>query len=310
MRFPGRRSYPPLASEVVARAPESTNLEDSYALCRRLTKDLSSTSYWTMQMMPKVKQHHVQAIFAFVRYADDVIQGAAGASPNERAHELNAFTDRLFDDLQLGRSDDAVLKAVVHTAKSFDIEVHCFRRYLDAKRMDLRRSTFETWQDLLAYLDGWATIVGDMVFPILEPRDSAVACRHGRDLGTALHFTSLLRDLGDHLLGNRLYLPDEDVRRYHVDPFQESVRVRQGARVSPGWASLLRFEIGRCRNLYVSGDIGAGLLPDRSARAIRTTRIIHSRVLELIEQHGFDVFTAKPAVPAWQKAALAAQAMR
>ena len=47
---------------------------------------------------------------------------ARTASAAERERALADFGDRFFEDLQLGRSSDAVLKAVVHTVKAFDID--------------------------------------------------------------------------------------------------------------------------------------------------------------------------------------------
>ena len=66
----------------------------------------------------------------------------------------------------------------------------------------------------------------------------------------------------------------------------------------------MRFEIARCRRLYVSADIGIGLLPDRSARCVRSARLLYSRILEVIEAHDYDVFTKRARVPSWQKAAM------
>ena len=66
----------------------------------------------------------------------------------------------------------------------------------------------------------------------------------------------------------------------------------------------MRFEIARVRGLYRSADVGIALLPPRSARCIGTARVLYARILDLIEQHGYDVFTSRVRVPTWQKATL------
>ena len=54
----------------------------------------------------------------------------------------------------------------------------------------------------------------------------------------------------------------------------------------------------------VAWNIGIGLLPDRSARCVRSARLLYSRILEVIEAHDYDVFTKRARVPRWQKAAM------
>ena len=66
----------------------------------------------------------------------------------------------------------------------------------------------------------------------------------------------------------------------------------------------MRFEIARCRRLYVSADIGVGLLPPRSARCVRTARLLYSRILDVIEANGLRRVRPSGSVPMWQKAAL------
>ena len=136
-------------------------------------------------------------------------------------------------------------------------------------------------------MDGSAAVIGEMMLPILEPLDPAAA-PHARDLGDAFQLTNFLRDVAEDLDRGRVYLPQEDLRRYDADPEPAAGHARSGP-------TLMRFEIGRCRRLYVSADIGIGMLPPQSARCVRTARVLYSRILDVIEEQGYDVFT--PARP-------------
>ena len=147
-------------------------------------------------------------------------------------------------------------------------------------------------------MDGSAAVIGEMMLPILEPLDPAAA-PHARDLGDAFQLTNFLRDVAEDLDRGRVYLPQEDLRRYGADPSRREV--------TPEWVELMRFEIARCRRLYVSADIGIGMLPPRSARCVRAARLLYSRILDVIETQGYDVFSRRARVPTWQKAALAAK---
>jgi 15-cis-phytoene synthase len=294
---------------MAAREPDGVSLEASYELCRRLNQRHGTTYYWATRLLPRVKQHHVHALYAFCRYADDIVDDLGPAPVDQREKALAAFGDRFFDDLQLGRSTDPVLKAVVHTVRAFDIEPGCFRRFLTSMTMDLTVSQYETWDDLLVYMDGSAAVIGEMMLPILEPNDPAGAHGPARDLGNAFQLTNFLRDVSEDLDRGRIYLPQVDLRRYGTDPADERRRVRSGEGVSDAWIALMRFEVGRCRNLYVSADLGIGMLPERSARCVRAARLLYSGIVDLVEQRGYDVFTTRISVPTWQKVAVAGRAM-
>ena len=101
-------------------------------------------------MLPQVKRHHVHALYAFCRYADDIVDDLGpGGRSTSRETALADFGDRFFADLDAGRSDDPVLKAVVHTVRAFDIDPDCFRRFLRSMTMDLTVDRYATWDDLL-----------------------------------------------------------------------------------------------------------------------------------------------------------------
>ncbi|MEY2436904.1 MAG: 15-cis-phytoene synthase, partial [Acidimicrobiaceae bacterium] len=76
------------------------------------------------------------------------------------------------------------------------------------------------------------------------------------------------------------------------------------------FVDLLRHEIDRARQLYRSADGGIELLPPSSARCIRAARVLYSRILDVIETNGYDVFTTRATVPTWQKAAMLARSLR
>ena len=272
-----------------------TTLEESYERCRELNKRYGTTYYWSTYLLPRVKRHHVHALYGFCRYADDIVDDLGPASVAARAEALRDFGDRFFADLAVGRSDDPVLRAVVHTVRSFDIDPECFRRFLRSMTMDLTVATYETYDDLLVYMDGSAAVIGEMMLPILEPFSYADALPHARDLGNAFQLTNFLRDVAEDLDRGRVYIPQEDVRK-----FSASAAIDQ-RRVTPDWIDLMRFEIARTRDLYASADLGVSMLPPASAQCIATARRLYSGILDRIEAADYDVFTSRVNVPTWQK---------
>ena len=274
-----------------------TTLERSYARCRRLNKEYGTTYYAATFALPRVKRHHVHALYGFCRYADDIVDDLGPASIEVREKALASLGDRLFADLDAGDSEDEVLKAVVHTVRAFRIDPDCFRRFLRSMTMDLTVTTYETFDDLLDYMDGSAAVIGEMMLPILEPT-SARARSHARDLGIAFQLTNFLRDVAEDLDRGRVYIPQDDLRRFGADLDQR--------RVTAEWRAVMRFEIDRTRRYYASADEGVALLPASSARCIRAARRLYAEILERIEANDYDVFTRRARVPGWRKAMVVA----
>ena len=184
----------------------AVSLEESYERCRQLNRRYGSTYYWSTFLLPQVKRHHVHALYGLCRYADDIVDDLREAPKTARAEALTAFGDRFFADLAAGRSHHPVLKAVLHTVRAFDIDPDCVRRFLRSMTMDLTVSSYETFDDLLDYMDGSAAVIGEMMVPILEPVGRE-AFGHARDLGIAFQLTNFLRDVGEDLDRGRVYLP-------------------------------------------------------------------------------------------------------
>ena len=276
----------------------TVTLEQSYELCRRLNKEYGTTYYWSSLVLPRVKRHHVWAIYAFCRHADDIVDDMGDASVEQRGAALQAVGDRLFADLEAGRSDDPILKAVVHTMRAFGHDPDAFRRFLRAMEMDLTVTEYATYDDLLGYMDGSAAVIGEMMLPILEPTSSAAVTR-ARDLGFAFQLTNFLRDVDEDLERGRVYLPQEDLERFGAAPHRRTV--------DDAWRELMRFEIRRCRELYRSADLGIELLPPSSARCVGAAHELYAGILDRIEQADYDVFSARAAVPTWRKVLAAAR---
>jgi len=287
----GRRTPPIPTTHLVPSGP--VTIEQSYELCRTFNKRHGTTYYWSTMVLPRDKRPHVHALYGFARYADDIVDDLGPVPVAERAAVLAGFGERFFRDLAAGASEDPVLKAVVSTVRHLQIDPECFRRFLRSMTMDLTVEKYETWSDLLDYMDGSAAVIGEMMLPVLEPLYPE-ALPHARDLGNAFQLTNFLRDVNEDLDRGRVYLPQEDVRRF-------GVRL-EDRRCTPEFAELMKFEIARCRELYESADKGLAMLPGRSRQAITAARRLYSRILEKIEGRDYDVFSGRASVSTASKA--------
>ena len=275
-------------------------LTESYDLCKEFNKRHGTTYYWSTKVLPREKQRHVHALYGFCRYADDIVDDLGPVPVDTRERALKDFGDRFFADLAAGESTDPVLRAVVDTVTTCKIDEGCFRRFLRSMTMDLTVEKYETWDDLLGYMDGSAAVIGEMMLPILEPMNPA-AIGPARDLGNAFQLTNFLRDVNEDLDRGRVYIPQEDVRCFGVDLAER--------RCTPQFVELMKFEIERCRALYRSADDGLALLPPQSRRSIGAARVLYGRILDKIEGENYDVFAKRASVSTWEKAVMVTKLM-
>ncbi len=216
------------------------------------------------------------------------------------ARRLQAFADRFRTALIERRSDDPTMAAIVHTVITCGIEPECFERFFGAMAMDLTQSTYETWEDLCGYMEGSAAVIGEMMLPVLEPTSPA-AYAPARSLGLAFQLTNFLRDIDEDLDRARIYVPQEELRRFGVNLGER--------RVTREFKEFLAYEIDRNRALYRFADSGIALLPPRSARCVGTARVLYAQILDRIEAADYDVFSGRVRVPTWRKAVTAARIM-
>jgi len=276
-----------------------TALEESYRRCRAINKAHGTTYYWSAQLLGSPRRQHVHALYAFCRVADDVVDDLGPSPVDRRAVALQTFGDRFLSDLRRGRSSHPVLAAVVDTAVRYSIPASSFERFLASMAMDFTVASYETFDALCGYMDGSAAVIGEMMLPLLEPSTPA-AINGARDLGIAFQLTNFLRDVGEDLDRGRVYIPQEDLRRFGADPWARTV--------TPAWRELMAFEVERTRRIYESADRGIELLPPTSARCIATARALYSRILTEIERADYDVFSRRASVSTASKLAAVATA--
>lgn len=270
-----------------------------YRECARLTKEYGTTYFWGAVLLAKPRRRHVHAVYALCRLADDIVddqEANAGRSNQEIAARLDAFATGFRSALAAGGSDDPVMAAVIDTVTAAEIDPECFDRFFGAMAMDLTTTSYESWGDLCGYMEGSAAVIGEMMLPVLQPL-SPKAKDPARSLGLAFQLTNFLRDINEDLELGRVYVPQEDLRRFGVDVTARTV--------TPEWRAMMAFQLERNRELYRFADAGIPLLPARSARCVSAARVLYSQILNLIEAANYDVFTERVRVPTWRKAGIA-----
>lgn len=275
-----------------------------YRQCARLTWQYGTTYFWGAALLPREQRHHVYAVYALCRMADDIVDAPratleADRVPATRA-ALQEFQDRFLAAADAPEQAEPVLAAVGTTVRQARIDAECFDRFFGAMAQDLTQQSYRDWDDLLGYMEGSAAVIGEMMLPVLRPT-SAAAREPARQLGFAFQLTNFLRDVDEDLDRGRVYLPQDELDRFGADPARRQV--------DDAWRALMAFQIERNRQLYRAADPGLDHLPGPSARCVGTARVLYSGILDRIERADYDVFSGRIRVPLPIKVATAAQGL-
>src|SRR5580658_5516753 len=265
-------------------------LERSYVYCRAVAKKRARNFYYSFILLPPEKKNAMCAIYAFMRYCDD-LSDEPGATHDAMTRWRDALTGAL-----AGRPDSSPLwPAFLDAVARYKIPHEYFHEMIEGVASDLSPRTFHTFDELYRYCYRVASVVGLTIVHIFG-FDSPSALPLAEKCGVAFQLTNILRDIREDAERGRLYLPAEDLRRFGVT--EEDL---QAGNRTPGFIEMMRFEAARARAYYNDSAPLLDLIHPRSRRSLVALISIYARLLERIEQANYDVFTRRVRLSAIEK---------
>ncbi len=263
-------------------------LQESYQECKRLNSLHGKTYYLATLLLPKNKRPYVHALYGFARYADEIVDDLASTlSPQEKADALRAWSTGVLEDLKKGTSTDHIGRALVDTARKFDIPHQHFVDFLHSMEMDLTVTEYQNYDALLEYVYGSAAVIGLEMVPILGYSDQR-AFEAAKKLGIAFQLANFIRDVSEDLDRGRVYLPLDELARFGVDRAMLERRV-----LTPEIVEALKFQIARVRSLQEEANVGIAYLDKTSRPCIRAASELYCGIVDEVEAIGYDVFNKR-----------------
>ena len=209
--------------------------------------------------LPRAWRADLMAVYGFARLVDDIGDGdlapggadarLLGVSPKEaedRLVLLDAFEadlHRVFESTPR----HPLLVRLQSTVRRAGLTPEPFLGLIAANRQDQLVGRYETYDDLLAYCELSANPVGRLVLAITGT-STPERIRRSDAICTALQVVEHLQDVAEDLRSDRIYLPIEDMKRFHV---QEADLARRTAGASV--RALIAYEAERARDLLNEG---------------------------------------------------------
>jgi phytoene synthase len=276
-------------------------LRAAFRTCRRLNAQHGRTFYLATLLLPPWKRPYVHALYGFARLADEVVDDLSSTlSAEQKAERLTSWGQ----DVLTGRRTHPIAPALHHTLDRWGIAHEHVGAFLDSMRMDLTVGTYKTYDDLADYMHGSAAVIGLQMLPVLGTVVPVeVAAPYASDLGIAFQLTNFLRDVGEDLRRDRVYLPQED-----LDAFGVTVEQLRAGVVDARFRRLMAFEIARARETYRTAQLGIRLLDPTSRPCIQTAFHLYADILREIEKADYAVLSRRVAVSPRRRLAVAGPA--
>jgi len=290
--------------ELTAAGIIGPELRASYAECKRLNSLHGKTYYLATLLLPPAKRPFVHALYGFARYADEIVDDLNSTlTDEEKAIELTTWGNQVLQDIKDGTSKDHIGRALVDTVKRFAIPIAHFEAFLHSMTMDLAVSEYQTFDDLMEYVYGSASVIGLQMVPILGATSSE-AFVAAEKLGTAFQLANFIRDVGEDLDRGRIYLPIEELKAHGVTHEMLDERI-----LTPQIKAALQEQIERVRRLQREAAPGIALLAPESRACIEAASELYCGIVDEVEKIGYQIFDKRAKTSTWRRIKVAFPAL-
>ncbi|MFE1312996.1 squalene synthase HpnC [Streptomyces sp. NPDC058755] len=209
--------------------------------------------------LPRAWRADLMAVYGFARLVDDIgdgdlapggadarVLGVTVTEAEDRLALLDAFEAdlrRVFD----GTPRHPLLRRLQPTVRRRALTPEPFLGLIAANRQDQLVARYETYDDLIAYCELSANPVGRLVLAVTGT-STPERIRLSDAICTALQIVEHLQDVAEDFGRDRIYLPAEDMKRFHVQETDLAAKTT-GASLR----ALVAYEAQRARDLLNEG---------------------------------------------------------
>lgn len=254
---------------------------DDFNYCENIIKKHSKTFYFAFSQLSKKKAKSIYAVYAFCREADDLVDNQKDTLKlDDLLSKLKLFDKGVIPD-------EPVWRALSVVFAEYSIDIQPFYDMLIGQKKDLKFTQPKTYDDLKDYSYFVAGSVGLMLLPILSQHSNEIKFP-AKQLGEAMQITNILRDIGEDLNMNRIYLPQEMMVRYEV-----TEEVLKNKVPTANFIKLWENLANKAEELYDSSMSMLPLVDEDAREPLLLALYVYREILNEIRRNDYHVFKEK-----------------
>ena len=257
-----------------------------------ITRQSKSNLALAFISLGRERKRDITVFYAFCRVIDDIADSSELSVVEKRVH-LAKWRQVLH-----GRAQDEPLLAhdVRHLIAKYSLPPGMLEEIIAGVEMDLSTLRYPTFEELQVYCYRVASAVGLVSIEIFGYRNPSCK-QYAIELGLALQMTNIIRDVGKDLQNGRIYLPQEDLARFHYSETELTQR-----HYNERFVQLMEFQATRARQFFANA---AAALPAEDRKAMAPAEImgsVYRGLLRRIELDKFRVFEKEYQLSKMEKA--------
>lgn len=269
------------------------DLRQAYTYCREITREYAKTFYMATRFLPNQKQRSIFAIYALCRYVDDLVDEAEDLihdkqiTPADTRELLGQWKDKLRRTYEGEQFNDPILLAFSDVLRQYHIPISLPFELMDGVCMDLTKNRYQNFEELYDYSYKVASVVGLMVSEVFG-YSKPEATSHAVSLGIGMQLTNILRDIGEDLQRDRIYLPEDELAQFGISEADLFAH-----KIDDKFIAFMEFQLRRAESYYEDADRGIPMLSADSRYPVGMARLNYSRILKRIRENEYQVFTRR-----------------
>ncbi len=288
---------------------DENDIGKAYEYCESVTKLHAKSFYFAAKFLPTAKRRAVYPIYAFCRHVDDEIDEIGEGNEAQAILAVKRWRENLdtvYQEEEKRRKGEEEKKANISSSpllpfsssnnvfvawqdllKTYNIPQDLPLELIQGVLMDTRIKRYETFDELYVYCYRVASTVGLMSSEILGYSDR-VALEKAEAMGIGMQLTNILRDVKEDARMNRIYIPQEDLRKFNIS--EEQIFANE---FDANFAEMMKFQVERARKYYAEGEKGIAFLEKDSRFTVLLASRIYAKILDEIEKQNYDVFAKR-----------------
>ena len=279
----------PFAALLAQYGPQAAGRAVSLSEAERFCRQLAAGHYENFPVLsvavPRGLRQDFANVYAWCRWADDLGDEVAGT---DASRQLLDWWGTELADCYAGRAWHPIYVALRQTIAKHGLPQRPFEDLISAFQQDQRLREYESYEELRDYCRRSADPVGRIVLRLCG-QYSTDHLALSDSVCTGLQLVNFWQDVARDADIGRVYLPRLDRQRFGYSDDDLAAR-----RTNPAFINLLRFEVGRARQLLQIGLPLADRMPGRLKVVIALFALGGLKICDQLQNINHDVWKVRP----------------
>ncbi len=299
------RRRKPRAAATTLRTPQADFEQDSTRFFAAHARSFSFAAW----LFPRVFRQEVVLLYGFCRLTDDLVDGALPqVLPQILQQRLDRWQQQVRAAYEGRPSGLPWLDRLMQRSRLAGLPWEVVQALLDGVRQDIGPVRLACYEELDRYAYRVGSTVGIWMCYLMGVCAPELLARAAA-LGRAMQYTNIVRDVGEDLRRNRLYLPADRMATYGLD-ISDLFRMQQTGILDSSYVVLLEECMQRAERDYEVAWEAIPALPPRVRNAIAVAAELYRGIHEVLRRNHYDNLTRRAYTTLPEKIGLSIAALR